>query len=39
MIRTVWAPYANSMELISDQQRRAMQRGTGGYWQIDVPES
>jgi maltooligosyltrehalose trehalohydrolase len=39
MILTVWAPAANSLELIAAGRRRMLQRLPEGYWQIDVPEA
>jgi maltooligosyltrehalose trehalohydrolase len=39
MILSVWAPHARSLELVTPQQRSAMQSRAGGHWQIDVVES
>ncbi|HEX3951091.1 MAG TPA: malto-oligosyltrehalose trehalohydrolase [Steroidobacteraceae bacterium] len=36
MIFSVWAPYADSVELVSKQRRIALQPLGTGYWQADV---
>jgi len=39
MILKVWAPAAKSVELVTAQQRHAMQSAPDGYWQIDAPDA
>jgi maltooligosyltrehalose trehalohydrolase len=39
MTLSVWAPAAKSVELVTNQMRRALQPLPQGYWQIDVPDA
>ena len=39
MILSVWAPAAKSVELVTNQMRRALQPLPEGYWQIEVPDA
>ncbi len=36
MILTVWAPEAERVDLVLGEQRIALERTTGGYWQTDT---
>jgi maltooligosyltrehalose trehalohydrolase len=36
MILKVWAPKAKSIELVTGQERRALQAAADGYWHIDA---
>jgi maltooligosyltrehalose trehalohydrolase len=38
MILEVWSPAAHSLELVTDQERRALQPMAEGYWRIDVAD-
>lgn len=35
--RTVWAPFADRVDLVMGDERRAMERADGGWWTIDDP--
>ncbi len=38
MILKVWAPKAESIELVTGQHRRALQRAADGHWHIDADD-